>query len=588
MLWLEITILAYILFAISSLIDRYLLAGPLPRPGVYAFGVGFGGLLFVLLMPFGFQIPAPSQIGLSLLTGGVWILALFFMYKAVEEGEISRVAPLIGALVPVFTFLLTLFLGQANFSLSYIFLIGGSLLLSRGSRKKLIPAVLSALLFAVGFLLMKTVYSSQSFISGFIWMRLGGVLVASMFLLSSRVREGLRQKETREGNTIFFVILAQVLGGVAFVLQNYAVSLVDLSRLPLINALEGIRYLLVIVFAFILGRFVPSLLKEKVSFGSVKRRVVAAILIIIGLALLAVPAPDNEVEWGVNFSAKHASLMGLDARETYTAVLDDLGAERIKLATYWNELEPSRGEYDFQEMDWMMREAKKRDVDILLVVGMKTPRWPECHIPGWAGDLSPEEKEDRVNLLVEKVVRRYDDSVWGFQIENEPFLDFGECPDRPKGFVKREVRTARSITDKTIVISDSGEWSLWGRVAKIGDMVATTIYRRVWFKELNRYTTYPIPPSFYRFKAWIVERVFNTKVICGELQAEPWGPVLLYDLPLEEQKKTMSFDQFKRVIEYARQTDLGEHYLWGTEWWYWLKEQGRPEFWNEVRSLLKS
>ena len=72
-----------------------------------------------------------------------------------------------------------------------------------------------------------------------------------------------------------------------------------------------------------------------------------------------------------------------------------------------------------------------------------------------------------------------------------------------------------------------------------------------------------------------------------ELQAEPWGPKLLYDISLEEQEKTMNAEQFKKNIEYAKKTGFDYHYLWGAEWWYWMKEkQGDPSIWNEAKMLF--
>ncbi len=299
-------------------------------------------------------------------------------------------------------------------------------------------------------------------------------------------------------------------------------------------------------------------------------------------------APKKDVEWGANFSNKQARLLGLDPKKTYLATINDLGAKRIKLSTYWDQLEVEKNKYDFSELDWQIKKAEENQAEILLVVGMKTPRWPECHIPAWAENLSPKEKEERVRLLVKKVVARYEKSpaVWAFQIENEPFLAFGDCPERPKGFLKKEVDVARGETDKPIVISDSGEWSFWSKAARIGDLVATTIYRTAWFDKLEIYATYPLPPVFYRRKALLVNWFFGKKVICGELQAEPWGPMLLSELPRKEQKKTMDRDKFENIISYARRTRLSRFYLWGAEWWLKLKEEGDPYFFERARLLF--
>ena len=74
-----------------------------------------------------------------------------------------------------------------------------------------------------------------------------------------------------------------------------------------------------------------------------------------------------------------------------------------------------------------------------------------------------------------------------------------------------------------------------------------------------------------------------------ELQAEPWGPTLLYDSPMSEQQKTMNLDRFKSNIEFAKKTGLDTFYLWGGEWWYWMKTtQGHPEFWDYAKKLINN
>ncbi|GAI35277.1 unnamed protein product, partial [marine sediment metagenome] len=79
---------------------------------------------------------------------------------------------------------------------------------------------------------------------------------------------------------------------------------------------------------------------------------------------------------------------------------------------------------------------------------------------------------------------------------------------------------------------------------------------------------------------------FNKEVICVELQAEPWGPKLLYDSPFEEQEKTINLTLFQKNIEFARKTGFKEFYLWGAEWWFWLKEaQNDPRIWDEAKKL---
>lgn len=316
-------------------------------------------------------------------------------------------------------------------------------------------------------------------------------------------------------------------------------------------------------------------------------------VLIIGILYFFVGKPPRteHMIWGVNFSQKHASQLGLDWKETYVAFLDDLGAKHLKVAAHWDLLEPERDNFRFEDLDWQVREAEKRGAQILMVIGMKTPRWPECHIPKWAKDLEKEAQQERILVMIEKVVRRYKDSsaMWAWQVENEPFFPFGECPWVDKKFVQKEVTLVKSLDPaRPIVMADSGEGSFWITAAKIGDIVGTTLYEKVWFRQIKRYITYPFPPVFYWRKAQLIDKLFGKEVIGVELQAEPWGPKLLYDLSLEEQKKTMDVSRFQKNVEFARQTGLKKFYLWGGEWWFWLKEKHNDaSLWEEAKRLFQ-
>jgi hypothetical protein len=254
-------------------------------------------------------------------------------------------------------------------------------------------------------------------------------------------------------------------------------------------------------------------------------------------------------------------------------------------------IESRSGEYYFDDLDWQITQAKEHGAEVMLAIGMKSPRWPECHIPSWASDIGKEKQQAAILKYLEAMVLRYRDSeaITSWQVENEPFFIFGECPWVDKEFLKKEVALIKSLDPehRPIVLAESGEGFFWLKVADIGDVVGVTMYKKVWMSQLKSYLTYPFPPIFYHRKAEIVKKLTGKEVICVELQAEPWGPKLLYDVPLEEQKKTMNLEQFKFNVSFAENTGLKEFYLWGAEWWYWMKEkQNQPEIWEEAKTLF--
>jgi len=308
------------------------------------------------------------------------------------------------------------------------------------------------------------------------------------------------------------------------------------------------------------------------------------------LYIYKAPIAKN-ITWGAAFSQKHAVDMGLDWRETYLALLDDLKIRNVKIAAHWDLIEPRDSEYDFADLDWQIDQAAARGVKVVLVIGMKTPRWPECHVPAWAKDIGKQKQQEKILEMLKAVVLRYrdNDALVLWQVENEPLFPYGQCPWKDKEFLAKEVRFVQSLDGRIhpVVISDSGEGSWWFNAARIADIVGVTMYRRAYFHELKTYITYPIPPAFYWFKAKIIGLVFKKPVICVELQAEPWAANQIYDAGVND-AKTMTVKQLKNNIEFAKNTGFGTIYLWGAEWWYWMKEKhNQPQFWEEIKALFE-
>jgi len=302
---------------------------------------------------------------------------------------------------------------------------------------------------------------------------------------------------------------------------------------------------------------------------------------------------QKNILWGVDFSQMQTEALKLDWRKTYLAILDDLGVKNIKLHTQWDWVEGIKDDYFFSDIDWQINQAQQKNAKIIYVVGMKTGRWPECHIPSWAKNLSKEQQQIEILKYIEEVILRYknNDTIAMWQVENEPLFQFGECPWHDRNFLKKEVELVKSLDPtRQIIVSDSGEQSMWFGAAKIGDIVGTTMYRKVWGRindNLGFYVDSLLPPVHYWRKAQIIKNIFGKDVMCVELQAEPWAQKPFYDVSLEEQEKTMNLEQFKKNIKYAEQTGLKDFYLWGVEWWYWMKEtQNKPEIWNEAQKLF--
>lgn len=335
-----------------------------------------------------------------------------------------------------------------------------------------------------------------------------------------------------------------------------------------------------------------SIIKKHKKITKKKILIIVTLFAVIISVIYFVYAPKREdVVYGVTFSKPFAEHLELDWKETYLALLDDAGAKRVRLPSYWTEIEAERGNYSFEDLDWQIEEAEKRGVKIILSLGQKQPRWPECHIPEWAEELNEYERQDELIKTITNVVERYKykAGIIAWQVENEPFLKYGECPEFDKNFLDREISLVRSLDSRPVIISDSGELGTWYSAAKRADILGTTLYRIVWNDHIG-YVHYPIASVIYRIKAAIIMYITGVeKIIIVELQAEPWGPKMIVDTPLEEQYKSMSPEQFRENIEYVKKIEFSEAYLWGGEWWYWLKiKKGDDRIWEEAKRVFKN
>jgi hypothetical protein len=319
------------------------------------------------------------------------------------------------------------------------------------------------------------------------------------------------------------------------------------------------------------------------------------ILCVVGLLLLLFtyfnlpgPSPRQDVSFGITFSARYAESLGLSWKETYTALLDDMRVRKIRLPLYWDLIEKNQGEYDFADIDWQLDEAKKRNAEIILVMGQKVPRWPECFAPAWAD--TQDVRSQSLLLFEQKVIERYKShpEVVMWQVENEPFLNFGNCPNFDINLLDDEVKLVKSLDPtRPILTTDSGELSLWYQSASRGDRFGTTLYRDIWSKKFG-YITYPIGPNFFLFKEMMVRLLTDqTHFIVVELQAEPWANGWIVDVPLSEQFRTMDEHKLVANIEYTKQIGFPEIYLWGAEWWYWMKvTQHYPAVWDTAKQYF--
>ncbi|MBA3757659.1 hypothetical protein H0X09_02240 [Candidatus Saccharibacteria bacterium] len=294
--------------------------------------------------------------------------------------------------------------------------------------------------------------------------------------------------------------------------------------------------------------------------------------------------------FGTTFISNYAESFGLDPKQTMAAILGDLEIKRIRLVSYWKEIEASQGTYDFTELDWQFAMASTYGAKVSLAVGLRQPRWPECHEPKWALAMEKKEWQPRLYDYMGAVVNRYKShpALAEYQLENEFFMTvFGECRDFDRNRLVEEFKMVKRLdSNHPVAISRSNNWIGLPVGKPTPDVFGISVYKRVWDKNITkRYFEYPLPAWFYAMLAGGGEIVTGKSMFLHELQAEPWTPRDLYitNTPVEEQFKSMNSERMKTRIEYGKATGMRTLDLWGAEWWYWLKQKkGDSSVWDVV------
>jgi uncharacterized membrane protein len=303
MFWILLALLAHTGSAVVFVVDKSLLGSKseVSNPLKYAFYSALLAGVAIVILPFSYAPLTSFVLSWSALAGFFHIVALWLFFRALKSGESSRVVPVAGSTVPLFTFIFALmFLGETlsgRHVLAVLLLIIGGALLSvkiiggRGlSSKVILGAIISGVFFAGYFATMKFVYSNtDSFLATFVYSRVAEALLALVvlypFVLAGKKKDmqvaSAGKKKSLVIGSVF--ISNKILAAGSFLLLNYAINLGSVS---VVNALQGTQYLLLLLLAVMVSAWWPKLFKEEISRVVMGQKVLGIIFLGAGLAFL--------------------------------------------------------------------------------------------------------------------------------------------------------------------------------------------------------------------------------------------------------------------------------------------------------------
>lgn len=291
---------------------------------------------------------------------------------------------------------------------------------------------------------------------------------------------------------------------------------------------------------------------------------------------------------GATFVPDYAQSLGVDPQQTFEALINDLHIKQFRLVSYWSDMEPSPGHYDFSQLDWEMKDAAAAHVKVTLTVGLRQPRWPECHMPTWAENEPTSEWQEQLQDFMTAVVNRYKGSpaLAAWQVENEYFLQgFGTCTNFSRQRLVDETALVKKLDPKhTLIVGRSNNGIGIPLGQPTPDVFSISIYKRVWDANVtHRYLEYPFPAWYYAFLAG-TQKIFTGKnMVIGELQAEPWPPngQSITSISTAEANQSLSAQMLASRFKYGEATGMKTIDMWGAEYWYYrLVKLHDPSLWN--------
>ena len=289
-------ILAQFINAVVALIDKHLITSrkEIADPTAYAFYVGLLSGVVIIVAPFGIKMPPSfSYFGLSLASSVAFIFSILFMYKALKVSDASDVAPAIGALSALSSFIFGwLIIGgvaRGNFLWAFVLLSIGTALMSyfRFNKKMALYLLAGGVLLGLSAVLVKAMFLRGSFLDGFFWSRMTNVIAAVFLLVRPSDRKMISDNiRASSSKAKLFVAGNKLMAGVAFLLILVAINLGDVA---IVNALGGLQFIFLLIFTLIFTKHLPDFMYEDISSRHiVGQKIIATVLITAGLMMLFV------------------------------------------------------------------------------------------------------------------------------------------------------------------------------------------------------------------------------------------------------------------------------------------------------------
>jgi hypothetical protein len=328
------------------------------------------------------------------------------------------------------------------------------------------------------------------------------------------------------------------------------------------------------------------------------------------------------VQVGISFSPRRAAYLGLNYQTAFQRLLA-MRFRVIRLSTYWDQVE----QQGYDQLDWMMSEARRARQPIVLTVGMKALGWPEFYLPasvtdvselGSGSDIAADSslRAETVDFVRETVLRYRDNpALAAWQVENEPFNRAG--PQRlwiDAEFLRQEIASVRELDGhhRPLIVNAFSHFNLvfdqasarqgfdlrqWLgfeadsaeqdglSVLNQGDVLGLDVYTAIGYQFLGQAHLSRADADWPDRLARVRElaRKQGKHAWVTEAQAEPWESS---GNSFAEPKST-SPQAIRSIFANLKEAGFATILFWGSEYWLWRADQGDPRWIETIKAIQR-
>jgi uncharacterized membrane protein len=257
----------------------------------YVFWLGAISVFGLVVAFFGFKLPRLRYVGMGFAAGVLDLVASYFYYAALKAGEASEELAAMGGFGPVATAVIAIPLLKSPIGgdlVGFIVMTLGGFIMFFASKvplKKMLPKILLAsVAFGMTNVLQKIVFNHTNFATGFVFYTLGTFVGAMALLVPPSWRKQIFQhSEEAPPRSKIGYMMNRFLAGLGSFLVVFAISRTSPA---MVEAISGIRYVIIFLGAYAITTWRPSWFKEDFHGWVLVAKIMATGLVVAGLVLV--------------------------------------------------------------------------------------------------------------------------------------------------------------------------------------------------------------------------------------------------------------------------------------------------------------